>query len=183
MYMYELCKGLKLLEEGVSGLGWWIDPKTGHRLENATYIHTAPRRYGSDGLKGSSIYTYEFRHEYSLEFGCQGRDWHDVLADLVGFDRENPGAYPADGPFIELLHNDYSTEAFGPSAARKIVADFDAWNERASKVLVKEVGRWTESLDTYHYNDDEFYMTYWWLHSCFANATTNGIVRCYYLLS
>ncbi|WP_061958532.1 hypothetical protein [Cupriavidus pauculus] len=172
MYVYELCKGLKLLEEGVSEFGWWIDPKTGHRLANATYIDVVPRLHGSDGLKRSSIYTYEFRHEYSLKLK---RDWHDVLAKLVGFDRENPDAYPADGPFIELLHYDYET--FGPSAARKIVADFDAWNERASKVMVKV---WSsESLDTYHGYDDAFYLTYCWLRSCFANATTNGIVRSY----
>ncbi|PZX34228.1 conserved hypothetical protein [Cupriavidus phytorum] len=179
MYMYELCKGLKLLEEGVSLFGWWIDPRTGHRLENATYIDAAPNLYGSDGLKSSSIYTYDFRHEYSLELKW---DWHDVLAKLVGFDRENPDVYPADGSFIELLHNDYSMEAFGPSAARKIVADFDAWNDRASKVLEK-VDLPPTLIGDNTFNDDAFYLTYWWLRSCFANATKNGIVRSYYRLS
>jgi len=178
MYVYEMCKGLKLLAEGVDGLGWWIDPKTGHKLDNATYIHEAPHRHGSDGLKSSSIYTYELRHEYSLELRW---DWHDVLANMVGFDRDNPDAYPADGPFIELLHNDYSMETFGPSAARKLVADFDAWNDRASKVMEK-VDRRSKLLDVHHFNDDEFYLTFWWLRSCFANATTNGVVRSYYQL-
>ncbi len=76
MHVYEVCKGLKLLAEGVNGIAWWIDPKTGHRLENATYIHgheEARRGHSPDELKGSSIYTYELRLEYSLELGCQGR--------------------------------------------------------------------------------------------------------------
>jgi hypothetical protein len=195
MYVYEMCKGLKLLAEGVDELGWWIDPKTGHKLENATYIGRAPHRYGSDGLKSSSIYTYERRHEYSLDLWCRKLDWHDVLANMVGFDRKNPDAYPADGPFIELLHNDYSMETFGPSAARKLVADFDAWNDRASKVLEK-VDTYAEDTDAPawlyyrpsklvredYYDDHEFYLTYWWLRTCFANATTNGVVTCYYQL-
>jgi len=168
MYVYQVCKGMKLLAEGVDELGWWIDPKTGLRLENATYIsdnEEARRGYAQHELKGSSIYTYELRLEYSLELECQGGDWHDVLAAMVGFDRDNPDAYPADGPFIELLHNDYSMATFGPSVARKLVADFDAWNDRASKPQ--------ESL-----YDDEFYLTYWGLRACFAHAATNGVVRC-----
>ncbi|EPX96705.1 MULTISPECIES: hypothetical protein [Ralstonia] len=195
MFVYEMCKGLKLLAEGVSTLGWWIDPETGHKWENATYIDEVPGRYGSDGLKSASIYTYELRHEYSLELGCPGRDWHDVLAEMVGFDRDNQDAYPADGPFIELLHYDYSMETFGPSAARKIVADFDAWNDRASKAMVKvEIYKKDADAPDFlhykpsklvgvkHFNDHAFYLTYWWLRSCFANATENGVVRCYYKL-
>lgn len=195
MYVYEVCKGLKLLAEGVDELGWWIDPKTGHKLECAIYTHEAPRCYGADGLKSSSIYTYELRLEYSLEFGCRGRDWHAVLAAMVGFDRENPDAYPADGPFIELLHADHSMATFGPSTARKLVADFDAWNDRASKVKEKvEIYRedtdapdWlyckpSKLVSVEYFNDDAFYLTYWWLRSCFAHATTDGVVRCYWQL-
>lgn len=177
MYVYEMCKGLKLLAEDVDTLGWWIDPATGHQWKNATYIYGEPRRYGSDGLKSSSIYTYELRHMYSLHLKW---DWHEVLAEMVGFDQDNQDAYPPDGPFVELLHSDYSMEAFGPSAARKIVADFDAWNDRASKVMVTE-DRCTLDVDVNIFNDDAFYLTYWWLRSCFANATENGLVRSYYL--
>ncbi len=112
---------------------------------------------------------------------------------MVGFDRNKRDAYPADGPFIELLHKDYSMATFGPSAARKLVADFNAWNDRASKVLAKEEF-YEEDFDApswlYHrpkklvgeqyFYDDEFYLTYWWLRTCFAHATTNGVVRSYW---
>lgn len=43
--------------------------------------------------------------------------------------------YQEDSAFIEFFHLDYAGATFGPAVARKLMADFDAWKERASKVM------------------------------------------------
>ncbi|MDT4860619.1 hypothetical protein FQZ97_951900 [compost metagenome] len=141
-----------------------VDPTTGRRIEKAFYEQHDDRpgcRNVSKELKDSTVYTYERALKYPLACDFQGRDWHDMLSELVGFDKGNQDAYPGDGPFVELLNEAYWGTTLGPRTSAKLVADFDAWDERARSFS----------------DDGEFYLTYWWVRTCLSHATKNDAVQ------
>ncbi|SDC62243.1 hypothetical protein SAMN05216345_10339 [Cupriavidus sp. YR651] len=188
MYVYEVFKNLKLVEDSVESVDDWVHPTTGLKLEKAVYLDgsaVARRGYRTHEFVGSAIYSYDLRLEYSLALGCQGRDWHDVLAKMIGYDRTKPEVYPDDSAFVELLDPYYSGATFGPSVSRKLLEDFDNWQERASKVM-EAVSIRSEPTDLFAappapelVYDDAFTLAFWWLRNCFAHAAENGIVRLY----
>lgn len=188
-FVYTVCNGLKLVAEGVPRENWWIDPTTGHPREKALYMceQSAYCGFQPDEIKGSSIYTCERMLEYPLTFSSRG-DWHSTLEKMVGYER-GTGTYPDDFPFIELLDDRYSEATFGPTAVRKIVADFDAWKDRASKVTERvEIWEEDKTAEDWYFSkprklacveyvpNDEFYLTYWYLRCCFGHAVKEGVV-------
>lgn len=105
-------------------------------------------------------FMYDRCIHYSLAVGCEGRDWHDVLAQMVGFHPAG-GAEPGEEvPFREILHPSRTSATYGPKAAQKLVEDFAAWEERAKT-----------------FADPEFYLAYWWLSCCFGHASKGGAVQ------
>ena len=105
-------------------------------------------------------YGYDRCIHYSLAIGCEGRDWHDVLAQMVGFDPAGKTEPSEDTPFREILHPELWSATFGPLAAKKLLKDFDAWEERAKT-----------------FADAEFYLAYWYLRCCFGHAANGGAVQ------
>ncbi|PLP96831.1 hypothetical protein [Cupriavidus pauculus] len=92
----------------------------------------------------------------------QGRrtvgEWFKAVAALA----EDEEKYPETGgrgPFWELFRYGMSGMTFGPVVCKKLVADFDAWEE-----AVKSIG------------EDKFYEYHMELRRCFAHAGDNGMV-------
>ncbi|SPK76041.1 conserved protein of unknown function (plasmid) [Cupriavidus taiwanensis] len=164
MFVYTVYKEISPVPTAVDLLGSWIDSATGRKIEKAFYEKHDDRpdcRNVLKELKDSTVYAYEQALEYPLACDCQGRDWHDMLGQLVGFDKDNQDAYLADGPFAELLTDAYQGTTLGPRTSAKLVADFDAWDERARSFS----------------DDGEFYLTFWWVRTCLSHAIKNGAVK------
>ncbi|WP_035878759.1 hypothetical protein [Cupriavidus sp. amp6] len=171
MFVYTVYKEISPVHAAVNSLGSWIDSTTGQKIEKAFYEQhddSSGCRSVLNELKDSTLYAYEQVLEYPLACDYQGRDWHDMLGELVGFDKDNHEAYPAGGPFAELLNCEYWMTTLGPRTAAKLVADFDAWDDRARSF--SDAG-------------GEFYLTYWWVRTCLSHAVKNGAVKLHYALS
>lgn len=171
MFVYTVYKEISPVHTAVDSPGSWIDSATGRKIEKAFFEQhddRPGRRNVLNELKGSTVYAYEQALEYPLACDCQGGDWHDMLGELVGFDKDNQDAYPADGPFAELFNDNYRGITLGPRTSAKLVADFDAWDDRARSFT-----------DT----GGEFYLTYWWVRTCLSHAVKNGAVKLHYALS
>lgn len=64
MYVYEVFKNLKLVEDSVESLDDWVHPTTGLKLEKAAYLDgsaVARRGYRTREFVGSAIYSYDLR--------------------------------------------------------------------------------------------------------------------------
>lgn len=161
MYVYLAFRDLKRRDDAVLGERWWEDPVTGKELQNAISIHEETELGRQQSVEfQAGVYEYGRHFAYPLDIGCNGRDWHDVLRALVGYDRNGPKKCPLEGPFAEILHWAYSLVTFGPIASAKVVADFDAWDARARS-----------------FSDAEFYLAYWAVRTCFSHAAQNGAVQ------
>ena len=160
-FVYVAYNGLTLREDLIHRADGVADPATGELLMDVLRVPAGTEQAATltTEFEQGAFYQYDRRLEYSMAIGCDGRDWHDVLAAMVGFDR-NAGAEPTDGPFQEILHPRHAFTVHGPNAAKKLLADFDACEEKAKT-----------------FSDPEFYLAYWWLRCCFGHVAQNGAVQ------
>lgn len=159
MYVYVVYNGLQQRKDLINRAdGCLADPATGKVLTDVLHVPGESATLTSE-FEQDAFYEYGRRLEYNLAIGCAGRDWHDVLAAMVGFER-NAEAGPTDGPFQEILHPHHAFTVHGPKTSKKLLADFDAWEEKAKR-----------------FSDAEFYLAYWWLRCCFGHGAQNGAVR------
>lgn len=158
MYVYIAYNGLKLRDDVAKRPEGLADQATGELLANVLHVPDDCATLTSE-FEQCAFYEYKRSLEYSMAIGCDGRDWHDVLAAMVGFDR-NANVAPTDGPFQEILHPRHAFTVHGPKTAKKLLADFDAWEEKAKT-----------------FSDAEFYLAYWWLRCCFGHGAQNGAVQ------
>ena len=157
--VYNVFNGLKLSEEVLLDSDAFVfDKETGKYRSNYIYISETDAQ--TTEFKRKATYEYDRCLRYSLGIGCDGRDWHDVLAAMVGFDRSGNVEPSEETPFGELLHPNIQFTTFGSKAAAKLVRDFAEWEERAKE-----------------FSDPEFYLAYWWLSCCFGHAARNGAVQ------
>lgn len=135
-----------------------LDEKTGKWVRKSFFISS--KNALSPEFKPGAEYGYGRCLDYSLSIGCDGRDWHDVLAKMVGFDSTGDAEPDEAIPFRELLHPARNNATFGPKVAKKLFGEFAAWEERAKT-----------------FADPEFYLAYWWLSRCFGHAANDGAVQ------
>jgi hypothetical protein len=157
--VYDVFNNLTLREDVLLDSDAFVfDKEAGQYRSNFLYVSETNDL--TTEFKRKAMYEYGRCLRYSLAIGCEGRDWHDVLAQMVGFDRSANVEPSADTPFREILHPAIQSATLGPKVARKLLGDFHAWDERA-KILA----------------DAEFYLAYWWLRCCFTHASNDGAVQ------
>jgi len=135
-----------------------FDKETGQYRSNFLYVSESNDL--TTEFMRKAVYEYGRYLRYSLAIGCDGRDWHDVLAQMVGFDRSANAEPSTDTPFRELLHPKMTSATLGPKTALRLLGEFDAWDERAKE-----------------FADAEFYLAFWWLRCCFGHAAKGGAVQ------
>lgn len=157
--VYDVFNNLILREDiSLNSDAFVFDKATSQYRSNFLYVSEANDL--TTEFKRKAIYEYGRYLRYSLAIGCEGRDWHDVLAQMVGVDRNAGAELSAETPFPELLHPKMSSATLGPKTALRLLGEFDAWDARAKE-----------------FADAEFYLAFWWLRCCFGHAANGGAVQ------
>lgn len=164
MYVYRVLRGLKLLEEKPDPFTCEVDPVTAKDRSNVELIMSLDMPFETyPNLRPEYLcdasYTYEQCFEYKLAFG-EFYEWDAALARLVGYDQEDENSNAPGGPFYEMLHRSFGCSPIGPAVAKKLIADFEAWEARAREF------------------EDEplFYLSFWWARCAFEHVLHDGLL-------
>ncbi|WP_284454515.1 hypothetical protein [Cupriavidus campinensis] len=164
MYVYRVLRGLKLLEEKPDPFTYEVDPVTAKDRTNVELVTSFDMGYSTHpNLRPEylcdALYSYDKCFEYKLTYG-DFLEWDAALARLVGYDQENEDNNAPGGPFYEILHRSFGCSPVGPAVAKKLIADFDAWEARAREF------------------EDEplFYLSFWWARCAFGHVLHDGLL-------